>query len=104
MKISDKELQEYVAAHKDEIKKFINEKAEKVIKAEIRSAFQTEDSYYNRKEGYARKLIRIKVEDQTKQYISKTDFKVDEQILKEKISKVVNRQISRVKARIEIEM
>ena len=96
--INDKELTNYVETHKEEIKDYIEKKAKTVIKQELTSAFRTEDPYYDRKEGYARKIIREKLA------VAKMDFPIDDEALQDKLEKSVNRQLKKVKAKVRVEM
>ena len=102
--ISDKDLAKYVASHKQEIKQFIEEKAERIVKQELRSAFRTEDPYYDRKEGFARKMVRLEVDRQIKEVMAHMSFPIDECALQDKLNKSVNSQLRKVKAHVEIEM
>lgn len=100
--ITDEELAKYVEQHKEEVKQFISNKAEKVIKQELRSAFATEDPYYERKEGYARKIIREATAKKIRAFLDKTDFPIDDEVLHDKLNKSVNSQLKKVKAHVEI--
>lgn len=100
--INDEDLAKYVEQHKEEVKQFINGKAEKVVKQELRSAFTTEDPYYGRKEGYARKIIRKATEKKIRAFIEETDFSIDDEALHDKLNKAVNSQLKKVKAHVEI--
>ena len=102
--INDKELTNYVETHKEEIKDYIEKKAKTVIKQELTSAFRTEAPYYDRKEGYARKIIREKAEKQIKLAVAKMDFPIDDEALQDKLEKSVNRQLKKVKAKVRVEM
>lgn len=102
--VTEEELQKYVASHKEEIKEMIAERAEKVVKAEIRSAFRTGDSYYNREEGYARKAVREAVSKQIKETIKNMDLPaIDVMALREKLKKSADSQINKVKAHVSID-
>lgn len=102
--ITDKELAEYVDKHQEEIKQLINAKAEKVIKQELRNAFTTEDPYYGREEGYARKTIREATSKRIRAFIDQTEFPIDEEALHDKLNRSINSQLKRVKAHVEIDL